>query len=232
MRELVFTVVLAAALECAAATATGFFHFETLDGSDRAIDPDGRAIMLAGVDFVNPDVFHSTFLGYAPYARFVATNYPSRQAWAEETAARLTGASTCSLRTARPNSSPDSPTPTRSTSTTPSPSPRTPSGASRRTPTRPRPGSPTSSTPTTKRRSSPPPRSAARRLRTTRRSWAGSSTTSWLGGAAEPIPEPVFSTSSPGSLPSTARERRWTDVWRREATPSPSSDASPNATSP
>ena len=89
MRELVFTVVLAAALECAAATATGFFRFETLDGSDRAIDPDGRAIMLAGVDFVNPDVFHSTFLGYAPYARFVATNYPSRQAWAEETAARL-----------------------------------------------------------------------------------------------------------------------------------------------
>ena len=89
MRELVFSVVLAAALECAAATATGFFRFETLDGSDRAIDPDGRAIMLAGGDFVNPDVFHSTFLGYAPYARFVATNYPSRQAWAEETAARL-----------------------------------------------------------------------------------------------------------------------------------------------
>ncbi|MBP5544747.1 MAG: hypothetical protein ILM98_11770, partial [Kiritimatiellae bacterium] len=38
---------------------------------------------------MNPDVFHSTFLGYAPYARFVETNYPSRQAWAEETAGRL-----------------------------------------------------------------------------------------------------------------------------------------------
>ena len=70
-------------------SATGFFHFENLDGGDWAVDPDGRAITLAGVDFVNPDVFHSTFLGYAPYARFVETNYPSRQAWAEETAARL-----------------------------------------------------------------------------------------------------------------------------------------------
>lgn len=89
MRELVFTVVLAAALGCAAATVTGFFHFETIDGVDRAIDPEGRAMTLAGVDFVNPDVFYSTFLGYAPYARFVATNYPSREAWAQQTASRL-----------------------------------------------------------------------------------------------------------------------------------------------
>jgi len=71
------------------ATAPGFFHFERIDGVDRTIDPEGRALTLAGVDFVNPDVFHSTFLGYAPYARFVETNYPSRQAWAEETAGRL-----------------------------------------------------------------------------------------------------------------------------------------------
>ena len=89
MRELVFTVVLAAALECAAATTTGFFHFAQIDGADRAIDPSGRAMTLAGVDFVNPDVFYSSFLGYAPYARFVATNYPSREAWAKQTASRL-----------------------------------------------------------------------------------------------------------------------------------------------
>ena len=69
--------------------ATGFFHFERIAGHDWAIDPSGRAMTLAGVDFVNPDVFHSTFLGYAPYARFVATNYPSREAWAKQTASRL-----------------------------------------------------------------------------------------------------------------------------------------------
>ena len=89
MREALFSIVLAAALDCAAATATGFFHFENLDGGDWAVTPDGRAITLAGVDFVNPHVFHSTFLGYAPYARFVETNYPSPGAWADETAGRL-----------------------------------------------------------------------------------------------------------------------------------------------
>ena len=89
MREALFSIVLAAALDCAAATATGFFHFENLDGGDWAVTPDGRAITLAGVDFVNPHVFHSTFLGYAPYARFVETNYPSPGAWADETAERL-----------------------------------------------------------------------------------------------------------------------------------------------
>ena len=94
MKQLLSTIVLAAAL-CAAAlgvdvgAATGFFHFERIDGVDRAIDPEGRALTLAGVDFVNPDVFYSSFLGYAPYKQFVETNYPSRQAWAEETAGRL-----------------------------------------------------------------------------------------------------------------------------------------------
>ena len=89
MREALFSIVLAAALDCAAATATGFFHFENRDGGDWAVTPDGRAVTLAGVDFVNPHVFHSTFLGYAPYARFVETNYPSLGAWADETAERL-----------------------------------------------------------------------------------------------------------------------------------------------
>ena len=71
------------------AAATGFFHFERIDGVDRAIDPSGHPMTLAGVDFVNPDVFYSSFLGYAPYARFVATNYPSREVWATQTAGRL-----------------------------------------------------------------------------------------------------------------------------------------------
>ena len=31
------------------ADATGFFHFERIDGHDRAIDPSGRAMTLAGV---------------------------------------------------------------------------------------------------------------------------------------------------------------------------------------
>ncbi len=84
-----FPIAIAAALECAAASSTGFFHLETRGGADWAVGPDGRAMTLAGVDFVNPDVFYSTFLGYAPYARFVETNYPSRLAWAEETSARL-----------------------------------------------------------------------------------------------------------------------------------------------
>ena len=71
------------------AAATGFFHFERIGDVDWAIAPDGRAMTLAGVDFVNPHVFHSSFLGYAPYRRFVETNYPSLSAWADETAGRL-----------------------------------------------------------------------------------------------------------------------------------------------
>ena len=69
--------------------ATGFFRFGRIGGVDWAIDPTGTPIRLMGVDFVNPHVFHSTFLGYAPYARHVATNYPSLSDWANETADRL-----------------------------------------------------------------------------------------------------------------------------------------------
>ena len=90
MKQLLSTIVLAAALLGGPrSVATGFFHFENVDGADWAIDPEGHALTLTGVDFVNPDVFYSTFLGYAPYKQFVATNYPSREAWAEETAGRL-----------------------------------------------------------------------------------------------------------------------------------------------
>ena len=89
MMKALFPIAIAAARECAAASSTGFFHIETRGGADRAIDPEGNPMPLLGVDFVNPDVFFSTFLGYAPYKRFVEKSYPSRQAWAAETADRL-----------------------------------------------------------------------------------------------------------------------------------------------
>ena len=64
MGKSLFTIALAAALLGGPrSVATGFFHFENLDGADWAIDPEGRPVLLAGVDFVNPDVFYSTFLG-------------------------------------------------------------------------------------------------------------------------------------------------------------------------
>ena len=69
--------------------ATGFFHVEKIDGRDWAIAPDGRPTVLAGVDWVWPAGFHCEALGYSPYGRFVETNYPSREAWADETASRL-----------------------------------------------------------------------------------------------------------------------------------------------
>ena len=70
-------------------TATGFFHMETIDGRDWPIDPTGRAVILAGTQHINPRGAHSDVLGYSPYGRFVATNYPSTSAWADETLARL-----------------------------------------------------------------------------------------------------------------------------------------------
>ena len=73
----------------AAASTTGFWHVERIDGRDWAVAPDGRPTVLAGVDWVWPAGFHCEALGYSPYGRFVETNYPSREAWADETAARL-----------------------------------------------------------------------------------------------------------------------------------------------
>jgi hypothetical protein len=70
-------------------TATGFFHIETIDGRDWPIDPAGRAVILAATQHVKPQGTHSDALGYSPYGRFVATNYPSVDAWADETLARL-----------------------------------------------------------------------------------------------------------------------------------------------
>ncbi|MBR3086129.1 MAG: hypothetical protein IKH04_06975, partial [Kiritimatiellae bacterium] len=70
-------------------TATGFFHIETIDGRDWPIDPTGRAVILAGAQHIKPWGVFSDAAGYSPYGRFVATNYPSVDAWAEETLARL-----------------------------------------------------------------------------------------------------------------------------------------------
>ena len=71
------------------ADTTGFWHVERIDGRDWAVAPDGRPTVLAGVDWVWPAGFHCEALGYSPYGRFVETNYPSREAWADETAERL-----------------------------------------------------------------------------------------------------------------------------------------------
>ena len=70
-------------------TATGFFHIEQIDGRDWPVDPTGRAVILAGTQHIKPQGTHSDAAGYSPYGRFVATNYPSVEAWADETLGRL-----------------------------------------------------------------------------------------------------------------------------------------------
>ena len=71
-------------------TATGFFHVETIDGIDWAIDPLGRAVVLQGIDHVSASGFHCEALGYSPYGRHVAQSYPDIEAWRAETLDRLT----------------------------------------------------------------------------------------------------------------------------------------------
>lgn len=69
--------------------ATGFFHVERIGGSDWFVDPAGRGVWIAGCEHVRSKGWGSAALGYAPYGRFVETNYPSISAWAEETTGRL-----------------------------------------------------------------------------------------------------------------------------------------------
>ena len=88
MRRIALALSALAAVAASAAT-TGFWHVEKIDGRDWAVGPDGRPTVLAGVDWVWPSGFFCEKLGYSPYGRFVETNYPSREAWADETAARL-----------------------------------------------------------------------------------------------------------------------------------------------
>ena len=70
-------------------TATGFFHVETINGVEWAVDPLGRGVILAGTDWCNPRGSYSQKRGYNPYERFVKAHYPSTEAWAAETADRL-----------------------------------------------------------------------------------------------------------------------------------------------
>ena len=70
-------------------SATGFFHVETIDGVEWAVDPVGRGVILAGTDWCNPRGSFSQKRGYAPYGRFVKEHYASTEAWAAETAERL-----------------------------------------------------------------------------------------------------------------------------------------------
>ena len=70
-------------------TPTGFYHVETIDSADWAIAPDGRATTILGIDHVRPAGWKDRDLGYDVYARFVETNYPSKEAWVDETLGRL-----------------------------------------------------------------------------------------------------------------------------------------------
>ena len=69
--------------------ATGFFHVESIDGVDWAIDPLGRGVLLVGTDWCTPRGSNCEALGYSIYGRWVKGHYPSTEAWAEETSARL-----------------------------------------------------------------------------------------------------------------------------------------------
>ena len=69
--------------------ATGFFHVETINGRDWMVDPVGRGVYLAGVDWCMPQGMFCEPLGYAPYGKTVNEKYASRDDWAEATAVRL-----------------------------------------------------------------------------------------------------------------------------------------------
>ena len=66
-----------------------FYHVETINGVDWVVDPAGRAMTIRGIDHVRPAGWKDRNLGYDVYARFVETNYPSREAWVAETLDRL-----------------------------------------------------------------------------------------------------------------------------------------------
>ena len=69
--------------------ATGFFHIEKIDGLDWMVDPDGRAVIVAGVDWCTWVGMYCEETKSAPYGEAVKAKYPSATAWADETEARL-----------------------------------------------------------------------------------------------------------------------------------------------
>ena len=69
--------------------ATGFFRIERgADGRDRAIDPEGREVVLLGCGTVRYDG-HRGRAKVRYYKEWNDAHYPSRAAWEEETLARL-----------------------------------------------------------------------------------------------------------------------------------------------
>lgn len=70
-------------------TATGFFHVETIDGVDWVVDPSGRAVFLAGVDWCVSCGYPSRATGRRAYAETVSALYPSLDEWAATNCARL-----------------------------------------------------------------------------------------------------------------------------------------------
>ena len=69
--------------------STGFFRVDSADGRDVVVDPMGRAVTILAVDHVRPMGWRDRDLGYDVYARFVETNYPTKEAWLDETLGRL-----------------------------------------------------------------------------------------------------------------------------------------------
>ena len=69
--------------------ATGFFRVADFDGRPGIVAPDGTPRFVLGCCWVHPRGSFSHALGHSPYGRFCETNYPSREAWAEETLGRL-----------------------------------------------------------------------------------------------------------------------------------------------
>ena len=88
-----FPALAAAALLAGASApahgAPGFCSVGQIDGRDWLVGPDAAPFFAAGVCHVHTRGSYSHALGYSPYKRFVEANYPSAEAWADETAARL-----------------------------------------------------------------------------------------------------------------------------------------------
>ena len=66
-----------------------FFHTATIDGREMIVAPDGREMPFLGIDHVRPAGWKDRSLGFDVYGRFVETNYPSKEAWLDETIDRL-----------------------------------------------------------------------------------------------------------------------------------------------
>ncbi len=68
-----------------------FFRTAKIDGRDWIVGPDGQRQLFLGIDHVRPASWPDRVLGFDVYARFVETNYPSKEAWLDETLQRLRG---------------------------------------------------------------------------------------------------------------------------------------------